>query len=142
MTIEDKVREIASEQFSEFSYVFEDWYTADKVVEKTALPAIIFILPVSGILQYGQHGRIRDAENCAIAFVDKVDKEADGRDNETVYNAMKTAARAFINALNASGFFNPIDGDVPYNVIYEQLSSIVTGVVLQLQLKELVGRCE
>ena len=142
MTIEDKVREIASEQFSEFSYVFEDWYTADKVVEKTALPAIIFILPVSGVLQYGQHGRIKDAENCAIAFVDKVDKEADGRDNETVYNAMKTAARAFINALNASGFFNPIEGDVTYNVIYEQLSSIVTGVVLQLQLKELVGRCE
>ena len=142
MTIEDKVREIASEQFSEFSYVFEDWYTADKVVEKTALPAIIFILPVSGILQYGQHGRIRDAENCAIAFVDKVDKEADGRDNETVYNAMKTTARALINALNASGFFNPIEGDVAYNVIYEQLSSIVTGVVLQLQLKELVGRCE
>lgn len=142
MTIEDKVREIASEQFSEFSYVFEDWYTADKVVEKTALPAIIFILPVSGILQYGQHGRIKDAENCAIAFVDKVDKEADGRDNETVYNAMKTAARAFINGLNASGFFNPIEGDVAYNVIYEQLSSIVTGVVLQLQLKELVGRCE
>lgn len=142
MTIEDKVRGIASEQFSEFSYVFEDWYTADKVVEKTALPAIIFILPVSGILQYGQHGRIKDAENCAIAFVDKVDKEADGRDNETVYNAMKTTARAFINALNASGFFNPIEGDVAYNVIYEQLSSIVTGVVLQLQLKELVGRCE
>ncbi len=142
MTIEDKVREIASEQFSEFSYVFEDWYTADKVVEKTALPAIIFILPVSGVLQYGQHGRIKDAENCAIAFVDKVDKEADGRDNETVYNATKTAARAFINALNASGFFNPIEGDVAYNVIYEQLSSIVTGVVLQLQLKELVGRCE
>jgi hypothetical protein len=142
MTIEDKVREIASEQFSEFSYVFEDWYTADKVVDKTALPAIIFILPVSGILQYGQHGRIKDAENCAIAFVDKVDKEADGRDNETVYNAMKTAARAFVNALNASGFFNPIEGDVAYNVIYEQLSSIVTGVVLQLQLKELVGRCE
>lgn len=142
MTIEDKVRSIASEQFSGFSYVFEDWYTADKVVEKTALPAIIFILPVSGILQYGQHGRIKDAENCAIAFVDKVDKEADGRDNETVYNAMKTTARAFINALNASGFFNPIEGDVAYNVIYEQLSSIVTGVVLQLQLKELVGRCE
>ena len=142
MTIEDKVRSIANEQFSEFSYVFEDWYTADKVVEKTALPAIIFILPVSGILQYGQHGRIRDAENCAIAFVDKVDKEADGRDNETFYNEMKTTARAFINALNASGFFNPIEGDVAYNVIYEQLSSIVTGVVLQLQLKELVGRCE
>jgi hypothetical protein len=71
-----------------------------------------------------------------------VDKEADGRDNETVYNAMKTTARAFINALNASGFFKPIEGEVAYNVIYEQLSSIVTGVVLQLQLKELVGRCE
>lgn len=142
MTIEDKIRGIASEQFSEFTYVFEDWYTADKVIDKVALPAIIFILPVSGVLQYGEHGRIKDAENCIIAFVDKVDKEADGRDNEITYNAMKAAARRFINAINASGFFDYIQGDVAYNVIYEQMSSIVTGIALNLRLKELVGRCE
>lgn len=142
MTIEDKIRDIAGEQFSEFTYVFEDWYTADKVIDKVALPAIIFILPVSGVLQYGEHGRIKDAENCIIAFVDKVDKEADGRDNEITYNAMKEAARRFINAINASGFFDYIQGDVAYNVIYEQMSSIVTGIALNLRLKELVGRCE
>jgi hypothetical protein len=142
MTIEDKIRGIASEQFSEFTYVFEDWYTADKVIDKVALPAIIFILPVSGVLQYGEHGRIKDAENCIVAFVDKVDKEADGRDNEITYNAMKAAARRFINAINASGFFDYIQGDVAYNVIYEQMSSIVTGIALNLRLKELVGRCE
>ena len=142
MTIEDKIRDIAGEQFSEFTYVFEDWYTADKVLDKVALPAIIFILPVSGVLQYGEHGRIKDAENCIIAFVDKVDKEADGRDNEITYNAMKAAAQRFINAINASGFFDYIQGDVAYNVIYEQMSSIVTGIALNLRLKELVGRCE
>lgn len=142
MTIEDKIRDIAGEQFSEFTYVFEDWYTADKVLDKVALPAIIFILPVSGVLQFGEYGRIKDAENCIIAFVDKVDKEADGRDNEITYNAMKAAARRFINAINASGFFDYIQGDVTYNVIYEQMSSIVTGIALNLRLKELVGRCE
>ena len=142
MTIEDKVREIAGEQFSEFTYVFEDWFTADKKLEKLQLPAIIFILPVSGVFHFGEHGRIKDAENCLIAFVDKVPKEADGRDNETVYNGMKTAARAFIASLNASGYFDYIQGDVTYSVIYEQLSSIVTGIALNLRLKELVGRCE
>lgn len=142
MTIEDKVREIAGEYFSGFSFVFEDWNTADTVLEKVALPAIIMILPVSGVLQFGQHGRIKDAENTVVAFVDKVPKEADGRDNEAVYQDMKVAARAFVKRLNESGYFDYIQGDVAYNVIYEQLSSIVTGVALQLRLKELVGRCE
>ena len=142
MTIEDKVREIVGEYFSGFSFVFEDWNTADTKLDKVELPAIIMILPVSGVLQFGQHGRIKDAENTIVAFVDKVPKEADGRDNETVYNEMKVAAREFVRRLNESGYFNYIQGDVPYNTIIEQLSSIVTGVALQLQLKELVGRCE
>jgi hypothetical protein len=142
MTIEDKVREIVGEYFSGFSFVFEDWNTADTKLDKVELPAIIMILPVSGVLQFGQHGRIKDAENTIVAFVDKVPKEADGRDNEVVYNEMKVAARAFVRRLNESGYFNYIQGDVPYNTIIEQLSSIVTGVALQLQLKELVGRCE
>lgn len=142
MTIEDKVREIVGEYFSGFSFVFEDWNTADTKLDKVELPAIIMVLPVSGVLQFGQHGRIKDAENTIVAFVDKVPKEADGRDNEVVYNEMKVAARAFIRRLNESGYFNYIQGDVPYNTIIEQLSSIVTGVALQLQLKELVGRCE
>lgn len=142
MTIENKVREIVGEYFSGFSFVFEDWNTADKKLDKVELPAIIMVLPVSGVLQFGQHGRIKDAENTIVAFVDKVPKEADGRDNEVVYNEMKVAARAFVRRLNESGYFNYIQGDVPYNTIIEQLSSIVTGVALQLQLKELVGRCE
>lgn len=142
MTIEDKVREIVGEHFSGFSFVFEDWNTADTKLDKVELPAIIMVLPVSGVLQFGQHGRIKDAENTIVAFVDKVPKEADGRDNEVVYNEMKVAARAFVRRLNESGYFDYIQGDVPYNTIIEQLSSIVTGVALQLQLKELVGRCE
>lgn len=142
MTIENKVREIVGEYFSGFSFVFEDWNTADMKLDKVELPAIIMVLPVSGVLQFGQHGRIKDAENTIVAFVDKVPKEADGRDNEVVYNEMKVAARAFVRRLNESGYFNYIQGDVPYNTIIEQLSSIVTGVALQLQLKELVGRCE
>lgn len=142
MTIEDKVREIVGEYFSGFSFVFEDWNTADTKLDKVELPAIIMVLPVSGVLQFGQHGRIKDAENTIVAFVDKVPKEADGRDNEVVYNEMKVAARAFVRRLNESGYFNYIQGDVPYNTIIEQLSSIVTGVALQLQLKELIGRCE
>ena len=141
MTIEEKVREIAAE-FEGYEYVFEDWNTADKVLDKLPLPAIILILPVSGVISIGKYGHVRDAVNCALAFVDKVPKEADGQENGEVYNDMKQTARQFVAKINESGYFVPITGDISYNVIYEQLSCIVTGVVLQLQLKELVGGCE
>ena len=141
MTIEEKVRGIIAEYFSGFSYVFEDWQTADKKIDKVALPAVIHIVPVSGTFDFGRHGRIRDAEVSIIAFVDKVCKEADGKDNAEVYNSMKNMAIEFIKKCNESGFFEPIEGTVTYYPLYEQLASIVSGVMVSLTLKELVGRC-
>ena len=142
MTIEQKVRDIVDAHLSDFTFVFEDWETADIVIDKVQLPAIIFILPISGSLSFGRYGRIKDAENCAIAFVDKVTRRANGDDNEAVYTQMKQAAKTFLQQVNESGYFEPVQGNVTYNVIYEQLSSIVTGVMLSVQLKELVGVCE
>lgn len=138
-SIEEKIEQIAKESLSDYSYIFADWYEASMQVSKASLPAIISILPVSGSIEF-RNGRTYDTENVAIAFVDKVTKDADGSDNAEVYNRMKQAAVTFIKALNNSGYFDPIDGSQPYQVICEQLSDIVTGVMVELQLKE-KGRC-
>jgi hypothetical protein len=49
---------------------------------------------------------------------------------------MKERGTAFLKAINASGYFEPLPDVVPYSVICEKLSSIVTGVMFDVQLKE------
>lgn len=140
VSIEEKIREIAESKFPECSYVFENWTGADEAVDKIDLPAIISILPVGGRLEF-RNGRVRDRENCAIAFIDKVARDANGDDNEKVYTAMKEAAGRFIQELNKSGYFEPISDEVSYTTIYESMSTNVSGVFVELTLRELVGMC-
>ena len=40
-----------------------------------------------------------------------------------------------------SGLFDPIEGDIPYSVILEKLSPIVTGISISVQVKEVKGVC-
>ena len=140
MSIEEKIRELVSEKFPGFSYVFEDWGTADVVMERVDLPAIICVLPVVGRLVF-KNGRVRDSENSAFAFVDKVERDANGEDNEAVYTRMKEVAGDFLSELMKCGFFEPLEDGVPYQTIYESLSVNVTGVFVELTLKEVIGRC-
>lgn len=139
MSIESKLREIAK-SFESYSYVFEDWNGASEVIDRVSLPAIVCILPVGGYLELSR-GRVKDCENIAIAFVDKVVRDANGDDNEKVYNEMKSTAGAFLKAMNDSREFEPIEGNVRYTTIFESASAYYTGVLLELTIKEIAGRC-
>lgn len=140
MSIESKIREIAKEKFPSFSYVFEDWNGAAEQIDRVSLPAIVCILPVGGYLNFSR-GMVKDREDCMLAFVDKVSRDANGEDNEQVYSSMKEKAAGFITALNESHYFEPIDGNVKYTTILESASAYFTGVFVELTLKELQGAC-
>ena len=140
MSIESKIREIAQDKFSSFSYVFEDWNGAAEQIDRVSLPAIVCVLPVGGYLKFSR-GMVKDCEDCMLAFVDKVSRDANGEDNERVYSSMKETAASFIKALNESHYFEPIDGNVRYSTILESASAYFTGVSVELSLKELQGAC-
>lgn len=140
MSIESKIREIAKEKFPNFSYVFEDWNGAAEQIDRVSLPAIVCVLPVGGHLLFNR-GTVKDREDCMLAFVDKVTRDANGEDNEKVYSAMKENAASFITAMNKSRYFEPIDGSVKYTTILESASAYFTGVCVELTLKELQGAC-
>lgn len=140
MSIESKIREIAKENFASLSYVFEDWNGAAEQIDRVSLPAIVCILPVGGYLNFSR-GLVKDREDCILAFVDKVSRDANGEDNEQVYSLMKEKAAEFITALNESHYFEPIDGNVKYTTILESASAYFTGVFVELTLKELQGAC-
>lgn len=140
MSIESKIREIAREKFPNFSYVFEDWNGVAEQIDRVSLPAIVCVLPVGGHLLFNR-GTVKDREDCMLAFVDKVTRDANGEDNEKVYSAMKESAASFITAMNKSRYFEPIDGSVKYTTILESASAYFTGVCVELTLKELQGAC-
>lgn len=140
MSIESKIRKIAEEKFANFSYVFEDWNGAAEQIDRVSLPAIVCILPVGGYLNFSR-GMVKDREDCVLAFVDKVSRDANGEDNEKVYSSMKEKAAGFISALNESHYFEPVDGNVKYTTILESASAYLTGVFVELTLKELQGAC-
>jgi hypothetical protein len=138
-TIEKTVKEIATEQFDGFSYVFDTWDKADTRLERLEFPAIVCIMPVSGTTTI-RNGKVIDTENIALAFLDIAPRGADGEDNEEVYTRMKEQGARFIAAINASRKFEPIE-QAYYDVICERMSSIVSGIMYQLQIKQTIGNC-
>lgn len=140
MSIEDKIREIAETQFSGFSYCFEDWYDADTRLEKMTFPAILLVMPIGGSVEY-RNGKAYDSENVCLCFLDKAPRGAEGDDNKKIYTAMKGSGTRFLQAVNDSGYFVPLQGEQPYDLVYEQLSTIVSGVMYTLTLKQLIGEC-
>lgn len=138
-SVEKKIKSVA-ESMVGFTYVYEDWTRADLRLDRLPLPAIINLLPVSGAMSL-KLDQFKDKPNCMFVFVDKVNKDADGKDNDAVFERMKSAAMVFIARMNDSGLFEPIEGDIPYSVILEKLSPIVTGISISVQVKEAKGVC-
>ena len=138
-SVEKKIKSVA-ESMVGFTYVYEGWTRADLRLDRLPLPAIINLLPVSGAMSL-KMDQFKDKPNCMFVFVDKVNKDADGKDNDAVFERMKSAAMVFIARMNDSGLFEPIEGDIPYSVILEKLSPIVTGISISVQVKEVKGVC-
>lgn len=136
MTIDEAIKKIATEdvQFSQFTYIFDDWWDVDQAVSRAKLPAIAHILPIGGSMTM-RNGRVYDRENVSVAFVDKVARDASGEDQRVVFERMKDAAKTFVRTANTSGYFQSVIA-WNYDVIYNQLASIVTGVMLTLEIED------
>ena len=136
MTIDQAIKDICEKHFPQFSYIFDDWWDVDQAVSRAKLPAIAHILPIGGTMRVHQRtGRIYDREFVSVAFVDKVVRDASGEDQRAVFERMKGTAKEFIRIANASGHFQSVTA-WSYDVIYNQLASIVTGVMLTLEIED------
>lgn len=138
-SIEQTLKKIAEEQFEGFSYVFENWEDADTKLEKIEYPAIVSILPTGGSVKM-KNGRVYDTEYVALAFLDKAPRGAEGEDNAEIYTRMKIEGWRFIQAINETRKFQPLD-NVPYDTICERLATVVTGVMFQITLEQQMGGC-
>ena len=140
-TIREILKDMATELFPDFTYLFEDWETADTKMEKLEYPAIIAVIPASGTTEI-KNGRVYDTVNIAIAFLDTAPRGAEGEDNGECIDRMKVAGARMIRAINQSHQFEPLEGQQYYETIIERLSTIVSGVMYSLQLTQSIGGCE
>lgn len=140
MTIEKIIKSTAKENFPNFSFVYDNWENADAILERLEYPAIVCIMPTSGTTEI-RNGRVYDRENIALAFLDLVPRGADGEENGEVCNQMKAEGAKFISNLNSSRYLEPIIGEQTYTTVYERMSTIVTGVIYQLSVKQQIGYC-
>ena len=134
MTIDQAIKDICEKHFPQFSYIFDDWWDVDQAVSRAKLPAIAHILPIGGTMA-ARNGRIYDREFVSVAFIDKVARDASGEDQRKVFERMKETAKDFIRLANKSGQFQSVVA-WSYDVIYNQLASIVTGVMLTLEIED------
>lgn len=74
-----------------------------------------------------------------IAFADKAMFDFDGVENDAIIERCKEYAESFILELNKSGLFEWVSDEVPYSVFYDKLDVNVTGIVIELKLKEVQG---
>lgn len=139
-TIREILKDMATELFPDFTYLFEDWETADTKMEKLEYPAIIAVIPASGTTEV-KNGRVYDTVNIAIAFLDTAPRGAEGDDNGIVIDRMKVAGAVLINKINRSRLFEPLEGKQSYETIIEKLSTIVSGVMYSLTLTQKIGEC-
>lgn len=135
-SVERKIASIA-EQLG-ITYLYDNWATANVRLDKEKMPVMINVLPVSGKFSLSRV-QIRDCPNCMLAFADLAELDFDGVDNDEVIECCKSHAIDFIKGLNNSGLFEPVDGDITYSVFYDKLDVNITGIVIELQLKEVHG---
>lgn len=136
ITVEEKIKAVVDKMG--ITYLFDNWQVANFKMDSAELPAVINVLPVSGTFNLGRN-KLKDFPNCMLAFIDKTDFDFDGKENDVVLERCKNLAKEFILTCNESGLFEPIEGDIKYSILYDKLDVNVTGVVIELQLKEVQG---
>ena len=137
-TVEAKVRKIVESLGENVGYQFCDWAQANVSLDKVKVPSIIYVLPPSGSLFFTWR-EVLDRPNAQIAFVSPTDFDFDGSENDGIIEEMKRLCIRFVNAVNEGKYFEAIDGDLPYQVLYDHLDHNVTGIVISPTLKELKG---
>ena len=140
--VESKVRYIVEKQWRpNADYGFYNWQQANVHFDDAKRPWILYVLPPSGNL-YHQHFQTTDRPRTLVGFYCNMGKlDFNPRQNDKLMCAMKMLAATFIREVNKSGLFEPIPDktEIPYRADYTFFDQGMTGIVIEIELKEIEG---
>lgn len=137
-TVEKKIHAIVDSMNVDAEYLFMNWAQANVAISNITKPTIVYVLPPSGKLHIN-YARAYDQPETQIAFIAPTDFDFDGDKNDGIIEYMKRLAVRFIKTLNESEMFEYIEGNIPYQVVYDYLDQNMTGIVITLKLEEQEG---
>ena len=127
------------------AYIYDDWgrinLKADKYGNRKEQRLIIETLPTNGQIDTRFAPIVRTSRTCIIAFLKPCALDFEGAEVGTIVDEMLDLAKQFIARLDASGYYEPINGLMDYNVVLDFLDANMAGVRVTLTLKELEGEC-
>ena len=135
-TVENKVKEIA--EAMGLTYLCESWFRANQAFDRFRRQGES---PVAGFLNFTSQGFVRDAPSCLISFADAMPLDYKGADAQEIAERLKGLAVRFIVAVNESGFFVPVAGQINYRVAFDKMDANLCIVTLSLTLQEQAGVC-
>lgn len=137
-SVESKLKAIAGEKFPGWSFVLDDWKSADRAIAGVTVPAILCLLPSGGKV-VAKNGKAVVSKDCALAFLTRVKRDADGADNVEAYEEMLQAAIRFYGEIYKAGMRVP--DEVEFTTIYEGTANILTGVLMSVSITDNTKVC-
>lgn len=137
-TVEGKIRAVVQSMDCDVDYRFCNWAQANADIDGITKPTVVYVLPANGTLDV-KWNQVKDKPETFIAFLANTELDFDGEKNDNIIEAMKRLAILFVSTLNRSGYFQQIEGELPYQVLYDHLDQNVTGVVISPTLEEIEG---
>ena len=137
MTVQEKIKSIAT-RIEGTAYLFMNWAQTNVALDTIDKPTIVYVLPPSGTLNV-KYASVTDSPLTQIAFLVKTDCDFDSTEIDEVFERMKGIFNEFLREYNKGEYFEPIEGTIPYQVVYDGLDVNVTGIIVTLTLVELEG---
>lgn len=137
-SLESKLETIAKEKFPGWPFMLDDWKSVDRLIASSSLPAIVCLLPSGGKVLV-KNGKATITKNCGFVFVNRVKRDADGKDNVEAYNNMLCEAMRFYAEIYKAGM--KVSDEVEFTTIYEGTANILTGVLLSVAITDSTKIC-
>jgi hypothetical protein len=125
-------------------YLYEQWQMANVKADKVKIryPLLVYVMPATGRLQIKQAEAVTDQPLALFAFLAPVPRhDYDSKDGAPIIEAMKAKMLEFIHLVNTSGDYEPINGEVSYNVVFHKLDRDLMGVSFDARLVPVIPEC-
>ncbi len=153
VSIEQRIAEIASS--AGLTYMCETWPRANLRFDKfrrrsdgtvatddgQTLPALLYVQPISGGLNFTSSGFLKDSPQTLLAFAQQMPLDFTGEQAQTVAEELKGIAADFVARMNNSGYFERIEGRVPYTISFDRLDANLCIFTITPEVVEAVGVC-
>lgn len=127
------------------AYIYDDWgrinLKADRHGHHKERRLIVETLPTNGQIDTRFAPVVRTSRTCIVAFLKPCALDFEGAEVGRIIDEMIDLAKQFIKRLDATRYYEPIEGLLDYNVVLDFLDANMAGVRVTLELKELEGEC-